>query len=94
MYKGIIRSILYLTASKPDIFFSVTLCPRYQSDLVESHLTIVKRIFKYLKGSSSLGLWYLRFSPLELHAYANANYAGCRVDRKNTTASVRCLEVC
>ena len=56
LYRGMIGSLLYLTASRPDILFSVCLCARFQSDPRESHLTAVKRIFRYLKGTTNLGL--------------------------------------
>ena len=56
LYRGMIGSLLYLTASRPDIMFSVCMCARYQSNPKESHLNTVKRIFRYLKGSQNLGL--------------------------------------
>jgi len=56
LYRGMIGSLLYLTASRPDILFSVYLCARFQSDPRESHLTAVNRIFSYLKGTTNLGL--------------------------------------
>jgi len=58
LYRGMLGSLLYLTASMPDILFSVCLCARFQSDPMESHLTVVKRIFRYLKGTTNLGLLY------------------------------------
>ena len=57
-YRGMIGSLLYLTASRPDIMFSTCLCARYQACPKESHLATVKRIFRYLKGTPNLGLWY------------------------------------
>ena len=56
MYRGTIGSLLYRTASRPDILFSVCLSSRLQPDLRESHLTVVKRIFRYLKNTANLGL--------------------------------------
>ena len=58
LYRGMIGSLLNLTVSRPNILFSVCLCARFQSDLRESHLTAVKRIFRYLKGTTNLGLLY------------------------------------
>ncbi|KAJ9556992.1 hypothetical protein OSB04_011606 [Centaurea solstitialis] len=58
LYRGMIGSLLYLTASRPDIMYSTCLCARYQAEPKESHLTAVKRIFRYLKGTPNLGLWY------------------------------------
>ena len=56
LYRGIIGSLLYLIASRPDIMYYTCLCARYQSDPKESHLTVVKRIFRYLKGTPNLSL--------------------------------------
>jgi len=57
-YRGMIGSLLYLTASRPDIMFSVCLCARFQADPKESHLTAIKRILRYLLGTPNLGIWY------------------------------------
>lgn len=56
-YRGMIRFLLYLTASRPDIMFRVCLCARFQSNPKKSHLKVVKRIFRYLSGTRTLGLW-------------------------------------
>ncbi|WKA07524.1 hypothetical protein VitviT2T_025341 [Vitis vinifera] len=58
MYRGMIGSLLYLTASRPDIMYSICLCARFQSCLKESHLSAIKRILRYLKGTMDIGLWY------------------------------------
>ena len=55
-YRGMIGLLLYLTASRPDIMLSVCLCARYMANPKESHLTAVKRIIKYLKGTTNVGL--------------------------------------
>jgi hypothetical protein len=55
-YRAMIGSLLYLTASRPDIMFVVCLCARFQANPKESHLKAVKRILKYIKGSLGLGL--------------------------------------
>jgi len=65
-YRGMIGSLLYLTASRLDIMLSVCLCARFQANPKESHLTAIKRIFKYLLGTKDLGLWYLKRSCFEL----------------------------
>ena len=66
VYRGMICSLLYLKASRPDILYSVCLCARFQSDPRESHLTVVKRIFKYLKGTTNLCLFYRKSSDYSL----------------------------
>ncbi|GJZ42639.1 retrovirus-related pol polyprotein from transposon TNT 1-94 [Tanacetum coccineum] len=87
VFRGMIGSLMYLTASKPDIQFSTCLCARYQANPKESHLVVVKRIFKYLKGTPNLGLWYPKGSGFDLKAYSDSDYAGCNLDRKSTSGA-------
>ena len=86
-----IGSLLYLTASRPDIMFSLCLCSRYQSCSKESHLLAIKRIFRYLKDTSSLGLWYPKGSSFALHAYSDTDFGGCKIDRKSTFGTCQFL---
>nr|GEY28348.1 hypothetical protein [Tanacetum cinerariifolium] len=79
------RYLMYLTASRPDIMFAVCACARHQVTPKECHLHAVKRIFRYLKGHSKLGLWYPKASPFDLVAYSNSDYGGASQDRKSTT---------
>ena len=65
-YRGMIGSLLYLTASRPDIIFATCLCVRFQADPKESHLIAVKRIFRYLKGTPNLGIWYPKDTGFDL----------------------------
>ncbi|GJU30476.1 putative ribonuclease H-like domain-containing protein [Tanacetum coccineum] len=85
LYRSMIGSLMYLTTSRPDIMFAVCACARFQVTPKTSHLTAVKRIFKYLKGKPTLGLWYSRDSPFKLVAYTDSDYAGATQDRKSTT---------
>ncbi|GJW77813.1 uncharacterized mitochondrial protein-like protein [Tanacetum coccineum] len=85
MYRSMIGSLMYLTSSRPDIMFAVCACARYQVNLKVSHLHVVKRIFRYLKGQPKLGLWYPKDSPFDLVAYTDSDYAGASLDRKSTT---------
>ncbi|GJX27225.1 putative ribonuclease H-like domain-containing protein [Tanacetum coccineum] len=80
-----IGSLMYLTASRPDIMFAVSACSRHQVTPLTSHLNAVKKIFKYLKGRPKLGLWYPKDSPFQLEAYSDSDYAGSHGDRKSTT---------
>ncbi|GMI76671.1 hypothetical protein HRI_001336400 [Hibiscus trionum] len=91
LYRSMIRSLLYLTASRPDILFSVCLCARFQASPRESHLIAVKRIFRYLRDTPCLGLWYPRDSTFNLHAYSDADYGGCKIDRKSTSGTCQFL---
>ncbi|GJT16178.1 retrovirus-related pol polyprotein from transposon TNT 1-94 [Tanacetum coccineum] len=90
-YRGMIGSLMYLTASRPDIQFSTCLYARYQAKPKESHLIVVKRIFRYIKGTPSLGLWYPKCSGLDLKGYSDSDYAGCNLDRKSTSGACQFL---
>ena len=70
-----IGSLLYLTANQPDILFSVCLCVHFQSNPKESHLSVVKRIFRYLVGTKDLGFWYPKGQELKLLGYCNADFS-------------------
>ena len=93
-YRGMIGSLLYLTASRPDIVFSVGLCARFQSFPKESHLKAVKRILRYLKGTINLVLWYPTGDSFDLKGFADADYAGHMVDRKSTSGMAHFLGPC
>ncbi|GJR55012.1 putative ribonuclease H-like domain-containing protein [Tanacetum coccineum] len=85
LYRSMIGSLMYLTASRPDIMFVVCACARHQVTPKECHLHAVKRIFRYLKGHPKLGLWYPKESPFDLVAYSDSDYGGASQDRKSTT---------
>ncbi|GKA57622.1 putative ribonuclease H-like domain-containing protein [Tanacetum coccineum] len=91
LYRSMIGSLMYLTASRPDIMFAVCACARFQVTPKTSHLHAVKRIFRYLKGQPKLGLWYPRDSPFDLEAYSDSDYAGASLDRKSTTGGCQFL---
>nr|GEX73287.1 ribonuclease H-like domain, reverse transcriptase, RNA-dependent DNA polymerase [Tanacetum cinerariifolium] len=85
LYRSMICSLMYLTASRLDIMFVVSACSRNQVTLTTSNLKAVKKIFKYFKGQPKLGLWYPRESPLMLEAYSDNDYDGANKERKSTT---------
>ncbi|GJW80566.1 putative ribonuclease H-like domain-containing protein [Tanacetum coccineum] len=91
MYRSMIGSLMYLTSSRPDIMFVVCACARYQVNPKVSHLYVVKRIFRYLKGQPKLGLWYPKDSSFDLVAYTDSDYAGASLDRKSTTGGCQFL---
>ncbi|GJZ54541.1 putative ribonuclease H-like domain-containing protein [Tanacetum coccineum] len=91
LYRSMIVSLMYLIASRPDIMFVVCACSRFQVSPKTSHLNVVKRIFRYLKGKPKLGLWYPRVSSFDLEAYSDCDYAGANLDRKSTTGSCQFL---
>ncbi|GKB18220.1 putative ribonuclease H-like domain-containing protein, partial [Tanacetum coccineum] len=91
VYRSMIGSLMYLTASTPDIMFVVCACARHKVTPKASHLNAIKRIFRYLKHQPKLGLWYPRDSPFELEAYSDSDYGGANLDRKSTTGSCQFL---
>nr|GEU69611.1 ribonuclease H-like domain-containing protein [Tanacetum cinerariifolium] len=91
LYRSMIGSLMYLTASRPDIMFAVCACARHQVTPKECHLYVVKRIFRYLKGHPKLGLWYPKESPFDLVAYSDSDYGGATQDRKSTIGGCQFL---
>nr|GEW78595.1 hypothetical protein [Tanacetum cinerariifolium] len=91
LYRSMIRSLMYLTASRPDIMFAVCAYARHQVTPKECHLHAVKRIFRYLKGHPKLGLWYPKESLFDLVAYSDSDYGGAAQDRKLTTGGCQFL---
>ncbi|GKE96409.1 putative ribonuclease H-like domain-containing protein, partial [Tanacetum coccineum] len=87
LYRSMIGSLMYLTASRPDIMFAICACARFQVTTKVSHIHAVKRIFRYLKGQPKLGLWYPRDSPFDLEAFSDSDYAGASLDRKSITGA-------
>jgi histone deacetylase 1/2 len=78
------RSLLYITVTRPDIAFSVGVCARFHSNPKESHLATVKRILKYLSVISDYGIWYSKYLNLSLVNYLNVDWASNVDDRKST----------
>nr|GEU63876.1 uncharacterized mitochondrial protein AtMg00810-like [Tanacetum cinerariifolium] len=91
LYRSMIGSLMYLTASRPDIMFVVCACARHQVTPKECHLHAVKRIFQYLKSHPKLGLWYPKDFPFDLVAYSDSDYGGATQDRKSTTGGCQFL---
>nr|GEU57719.1 hypothetical protein [Tanacetum cinerariifolium] len=90
-YRSKIRSLMYLTSSRPDIVQAVCFCARYQSRLTEKHLKDVKRIFRYLRGTVNMGLLYLKGSSFKLIAFSDADHAGCIDSRKSNSGGIQFL---
>nr|GEV99089.1 reverse transcriptase domain-containing protein [Tanacetum cinerariifolium] len=91
-YRRMIGTLIYLTSSRPDLVFAVCMCARYQAKPTKKHLYAVKRIFRYLRGTINIGLWYLKDSCIALTAFADADHAGCQDTKKCTFRSMQLLE--
>jgi hypothetical protein len=90
-YRSMIGSLLYLTASRPDIQFLVCLCARFQASPRASHLQAVKRILRYLHGTLNFGIWLSASSCISLRSFSDADFGGCRINRKSTSSSCHFL---
>nr|GEX92097.1 retrotransposon protein, putative, Ty1-copia subclass [Tanacetum cinerariifolium] len=90
-YRGMIGTLLYLIASRPDLQFAICMCARYQAQPTEKHVHAVKRIFRYLRGTVHRGLWYPKDSSIAVIAFADADHAGCQDTRRSTSGSVQFL---
>ncbi|KAI3719408.1 hypothetical protein L6452_20305 [Arctium lappa] len=91
LYRSMIGSLMYLTASRSDIMFPVCVCARFHVKLKQSHLQAVKRIFRYLRGQPRLGLWYPYESTFDLIAYLDSDLGGANMDRKSTSGGCQLL---
>nr|GEZ07316.1 uncharacterized mitochondrial protein AtMg00810-like [Tanacetum cinerariifolium] len=90
-YRSKVRALMYLTASRPDIMHATCYCARYQAQPTEKHLTAVKRIFRYLKDTIHMGLWYPKDIGFELTAFSDSDHAGCLDSRKSTSGGIQFL---
>nr|GEY98416.1 retrovirus-related Pol polyprotein from transposon TNT 1-94 [Tanacetum cinerariifolium] len=90
-YHGMIGTLLYLTASRPDLQFAICMCARYQARPTEKHLHAVKRIFRYLRGTVNWGLWYLKDSLIALTVFTDVDHTGCQDTRRSTSGSLQFL---
>nr|GEV95236.1 retrovirus-related Pol polyprotein from transposon TNT 1-94 [Tanacetum cinerariifolium] len=90
-YQSMVRSLMYLTASRPDIVHATCYCARYQAKPTKKHLTAVKRIFRYLKDTIHMGLWYPKDTGFELTAFLDSDHAGCLDSRKSTSGGIQFL---
>ncbi|GJW64635.1 hypothetical protein Tco_0116519 [Tanacetum coccineum] len=86
-YRGMIGTLLYLTASRPDLQYAICMYARYQARPTKKHLHAVKKIFLYLRGTVNRGLWYSKDSSITLTAFADADHAGCQDTRRSTSGN-------
>ncbi|KAF5768399.1 putative RNA-directed DNA polymerase [Helianthus annuus] len=94
LYRSMIGSLLYLTASRPDIMFATCVCARSQSAPRKSNLIAVKRIIRYIKGAPTLGIWYPANGNIKLSGFSDSDFAGCHTTRKSTSGGCQFLGDC
>nr|GEU87388.1 hypothetical protein [Tanacetum cinerariifolium] len=90
-YRGMIGTLLYLIASRPNLQFVICMCAQYQSRPTEKHIHAVKMIFRYLRGTIHRVLLYSKDSSVTLTAFVDVDHAGCQDTRRNTSGSVQFL---
>nr|GEV55846.1 retrovirus-related Pol polyprotein from transposon TNT 1-94 [Tanacetum cinerariifolium] len=90
-YRSMVGALMYLTASRPDILHATCYCARCQAKPTEKHLTAVKRIFRYLKNTINMGLWYPKDTGFELTAFLDLDHACCLDLRKSTSGGIQFL---
>nr|GFD12589.1 uncharacterized mitochondrial protein AtMg00810-like [Tanacetum cinerariifolium] len=86
-----IGALMYLMSSRPYIVHATCVCARYQAHPTEKRLKEIKRIFRYLRGTINMGLWYTKDSGFELTGFSDADYAGCKDTFKSTSGGVQFL---
>ncbi|GJW24992.1 hypothetical protein Tco_0038803 [Tanacetum coccineum] len=86
-----VGSLIYLIASRPNLVFAICMCARYQAKPTKKHFEAIKRVFRYLKGTINMGLWYPKDNAMSLTAYADADHAGCQDSRRSTSGSAQFL---
>nr|GEW20852.1 hypothetical protein [Tanacetum cinerariifolium] len=91
-FRSMVGSLMYLTASRPDLVFVVCMCARYQASPIKKHLEVLKQVFWYLRGTINWGLWYPKDTAMALTAYADADHAGCQDTRRSTSESAQFLD--
>nr|GEV40259.1 copia protein [Tanacetum cinerariifolium] len=88
---SMVGSLMYFTASRPDLVFVVCMCARYHASPTKNHLEALKWVFWYLRGTINWELWYPKDTAMALTAYADANHAGCQDTRRSTSGSAQFL---
>ncbi|GJT51054.1 retrovirus-related pol polyprotein from transposon TNT 1-94 [Tanacetum coccineum] len=92
-YRSMVRALMYLTTSRPNIVHATCYCARYQAKPTEKHLTAVKQIFRYLKNTINMGLWYPKDPGFKLTVFLDSDHAGCLDSRKSTSGGIEFLGV-
>jgi hypothetical protein len=82
-----IGSLLYVTTSRPDVMQEVRQVARFQEAPKESHVLVVKSIFRYLKGTQEFGLWYPKGKNLSIISYTDVDWVGCIDDQRSTSGA-------
>ncbi|KAL0319934.1 UNVERIFIED_CONTAM: Retrovirus-related Pol polyprotein from transposon TNT 1-94 [Sesamum radiatum] len=85
IYRSLIGSLLYLTATRPDIMFATSLLSRFMQSPSQVHYGAAKRILRYLQGTKDFGIWYKSTNDAKLVGYTDSDWAGSADDMKSTS---------
>ena len=87
-FRSIVGGLLYLTHTRPDIMFSVSIISRFMQNPSKHHLGAAKRIMRYIQGTLDYGIQYTQVTNFKLISFSDSDWAGCIDDRKSTTGYV------
>ncbi|GJW56679.1 retrovirus-related pol polyprotein from transposon TNT 1-94 [Tanacetum coccineum] len=90
-YRIMVGALMYLTASRSDIVHATCYCARYQARPTEKHIMEVKRMFRYLKNSIHIGIWYPKDTGFNLTAFSDSDHTGCLDRSKSTSGGIQFL---
>ncbi|KAL3534236.1 hypothetical protein ACH5RR_002697 [Cinchona calisaya] len=85
LYRSLVGNLLYLTATRPDIMFATSLLSRFMNNPSQLHLGAVKRLLRYIKGTTNFGLKFSKGASTTLYGFCDSDWAGCHDDMKSTS---------
>lgn len=88
IYRSLVGSLLYLTITRPDITFAANLLSRFRQEPTEMHFQAAKRVLRYIKGNTEMGIWFKRSEKLDLTGYTDSDWAGSMDDMKSTSGYI------
>ncbi|XP_074299655.1 secreted RxLR effector protein 161-like [Silene latifolia] len=88
MYRSLVGGLNYLTHTRPDIAFPVSVVSRYMHNPTRQHFGAAKRILRYVAGTVNFGIWYTKVPNFKLVGFTDSDWAGCIDDRKSTSGNI------
>ena len=92
MYQRLVKRLIYLAHTRPDIVYSISVISQFMHDLREIHLMVAYRVLHYLKAHPGNGILFKKTSNIALAIYTNANFARSPLDKQSTTSYCTFLE--
>lgn len=91
LFRGLVGGLLYLTHTHPDILFAVSLVSRFMHSPSMHHLGAAKHILRYVRATTSYGIWYRPSTSFNLFGFTDSDWAGAVDDRKSTSGFIFAL---